>query len=78
MMLLELNLNPDRRQLRNFGLGGFVAFGLYHLIGLVTNLLFYHRWSWEFVDPRFHHLGAWVILLPAAGGLVNRRPRVYP
>lgn len=49
---------------------GFVAFGLYHLIGLVTNALYYHRLSLAFVSPRFHHLGAWAIPIPAVAGLV--------
>lgn len=49
---------------------GFVAFGLYHLIGLVTNALYYHRLSWTFVSPRFHHFGAWAIPIPAVAGLV--------
>jgi H+/Cl- antiporter ClcA len=49
---------------------GVVAFGLYHLIGLVTNLLYYDRVSWAFTDPRFHHLGPEAILIPAVAGLV--------
>ncbi|WP_062536476.1 chloride channel protein [Mizugakiibacter sediminis] len=40
------------------------------LIGLVTNLAFYGRWSVDFVSPAGHHLGAWVILVPVAGGLI--------
>jgi chloride channel protein, CIC family len=33
-------------------------------------LFFFHRISAEFTSPMTHHLGAWVILLPAAGGIV--------
>src|SRR6266496_1722776 len=51
-------------------MAGLVAFALYKLIGLFTNLVFYHRWSSEFVSPRMHTLGPWVIVVPVAGGLV--------
>ncbi|TNY27275.1 chloride channel protein [Fulvimonas soli] len=40
------------------------------LIGLVTNLAFHGRWSTAFGSPEGHHLGAWVIVVPALGGLV--------
>lgn len=40
------------------------------LIGVVTNLAFYGRWSTEFSSPAGHHLGAWVILVPVVGGLI--------
>lgn len=40
------------------------------LIGLVTNLAFYGRWSIDFVSPAGHHLGAWVIAVPVVGGLI--------
>ena len=49
---------------------GIVAFALYKLIGLFTNLAFYHRWSADFMSARFHHLGPWVILVPVAGGII--------
>jgi chloride channel protein, CIC family len=49
---------------------GFVAYALYKLIGLFTNLFFFHRWSAEFVGVQSHHLGAWVILVPVIGGLI--------
>jgi chloride channel protein, CIC family len=49
---------------------GLVAFALYKLIGLFTNLFFFHRWSTDFVSVRYHHLGPWVILVPVLGGLV--------
>ena len=49
---------------------GLVAYALYKLIGLFTNLFFFHQWSTEFTSVRFHSLGAWVILVPVVGGLV--------
>src|SRR5579863_3059024 len=49
---------------------GFVAYGLYKLIGLFTNLFFFHRWSTNFTSVSLHHLGAWVILVPVGGGLI--------
>jgi H+/Cl- antiporter ClcA len=51
-------------------LAGLVAFALYKLIGLLTNLVFYHRWSTAFVSAQFHHLGAWVIVMPVIGGII--------
>src|SRR5262249_52717068 len=51
-------------------LAGIVAFLLYKLIGLFTNLVFYHRWSAEFVSARHHDLGVWVIVTPVAGGII--------
>jgi chloride channel protein, CIC family len=51
-------------------LAGLVAFALYKLIGLFTNLFFFHRWSTVFVSVRNHQLGAWVILVPVIGGLI--------
>lgn len=47
-----------------------VAHGLVLLISLCTQLAFYGRVGIGPVSPSHHHLGAWVILLPAAGGLV--------
>lgn len=49
---------------------GFIAFALYHLIGLITNLLYYGRFDFAFASPQFSHLGPIVVLLPAFGGLV--------
>lgn len=50
--------------------GGLVAYILYKLIGLFTNLFFFHRWSTGFTSVGQHHLGAWVILVPVVGGLI--------
>jgi len=49
---------------------GVVAYALYKLIGLFTNLFFFHRWSTTFRSVGSHHLGAWVILVPVIGGLI--------
>src|SRR5450755_1066268 len=49
---------------------GLVAYTLYKLIGLFTNLFFFHEWSTTFRSAGSHHLGAWVILLPVVGGLI--------
>src|SRR6202163_2170246 len=49
---------------------GVVAHALYKLIGLFTNLFFFHRWSTTFRSVGSHHLGAWVILVPIIGGLI--------
>ena len=40
------------------------------LIGLVTNLAYYDRWSTALVPPGGHHLGAWAIGIPVIGGLI--------
>ena len=49
---------------------GLVAYALYKLIGLFTNLFFFHEWSTTFRSVGSHHLGAWVILVPVVGGLI--------
>src|SRR5580700_10344272 len=49
---------------------GIVAFVLYKLIGLFTNLFFYHRWSTDFSSPQHNHLGWLVIVIPVIGGLI--------
>ena len=54
-------------------LGGVVALVakvLTALIGLITNLSFYGRWSYDFSSPAGNHLGLWVIAVPAIGGLI--------
>ena len=52
------------------GLAGLIAFVLYHAIGLLTNAAFYGVLSAAFVSPAGNHLGLYVILIPALGGLV--------
>ena len=52
-------------------IAGLVAFALYKLIGLFTNLFFFHEWSTTFRSVGSHHLGAWVILVPVVGAVLN-------
>jgi chloride channel protein, CIC family len=49
---------------------GVVAFALYKLIGLFTNLFFFHRWSADFSSAQHNHLGWLVIVIPVIGGLI--------
>jgi CIC family chloride channel protein len=51
-------------------IAGVVAFLLYNLIGLFTNLAFYHIWSFHFRSPAENQLGPWVIVIPVIGGIV--------
>ncbi len=51
-------------------IAGLVAYILYRLIGLFTNLFFFHEWSTTFRSVGGHHLGWWVILVPVVGGLI--------
>src|SRR4051795_12070662 len=49
---------------------GLVAQALTRLIGLVTNLSFYGRFSTDFSSPADNHLGAWVMIVPVLGGIL--------
>lgn len=51
-------------------LAGIVAWLLYNLIALFTNLVFYHQFSFVFRSARNNHLGWWVIVMPVLGGLI--------
>src|SRR5512140_558365 len=51
-------------------LAGVIAFLLYNLIAFISNLVFYHTVSLQFTGLREHHLGGWVIVVPAIGGLI--------
>lgn len=51
-------------------LAGIIAWLLYNLIGLFTNIAFYHRLSFVFHSPRENHLGLLVIVIPVIGGIV--------
>src|SRR6202166_2195547 len=51
-------------------LAGAVAFLLYNLIGLFTNLAFYHVWSFHFRSPEHTLLGPWIIITPVIGGII--------
>ncbi len=51
-------------------LAGLIAYLLYNLIGLFTNIFFYHRFVAEFLSARHNQLGWWVIPIPVIGGLI--------
>jgi H+/Cl- antiporter ClcA len=50
-------------------LAGVAAYLLYKLIGLFTNIVFFHRFAADFVSPQHHTLGLWVVPVALAGGL---------
>ena len=49
---------------------GVVAQVLIRLIGFITNLSFYGRFSTSFASPSGNHLGWWVLFVPVVGGLI--------
>ncbi len=49
---------------------GVVAQALTRLIGLITNLSFYGRFSFDFTSPAYNHRGAWVLVIPVVGGVI--------
>jgi chloride channel protein, CIC family len=49
---------------------GVIAQILLRLIGLITNLSFYGRLAPQFTSPAGNHLGLFVIIVPAVGGLI--------
>jgi H+/Cl- antiporter ClcA len=51
-------------------IAGLIAYVLYKLIGLFTNIFFYHRFVAEFLSARHNHLGLWVIPIPVIGGII--------
>ena len=51
-------------------LAGLVAYALYDLIGLFTNLAYYHEWSFHFRSPEHTQLGPWIIATPVIGGVI--------
>lgn len=51
-------------------LAGLIAFVLYKLIGLFTNIFFYHRLVAEFLSARHNQLGLWEIPIPVIGGII--------
>src|SRR5690349_13124810 len=46
------------------------AWGLVNLIGLISNLVFYQKFSTTMLSPQHNQLGTWVIFVPAIGGLI--------
>jgi chloride channel protein, CIC family len=49
---------------------GIIAYVLYDLIGLFTNLAYYHQWSFHFRSPEHTFIGPWIIVTPVIGGLI--------
>ncbi len=47
-----------------------VAWALLRLIGVFTNLFYYHRWDSHLVSPAGSPLGAWAILVPVGGSII--------
>jgi CIC family chloride channel protein len=53
------------------GLGvGVIAFVLYRLIGLLSNLVFFQRFEFEIPSLQDHQLGVLVIIVPVIGGII--------
>jgi chloride channel protein, CIC family len=51
-------------------LAGLIAYVLYDLIALFTNLTFYQVVSLHFRSPEMTQIGPWVIVMPVIGGLI--------
>jgi H+/Cl- antiporter ClcA len=51
-------------------LAACVSLALLRLIDLFTNIFFFGRWTTQSLSPADNHLGAWVIVIPAAGALI--------
>src|SRR5207302_719662 len=51
-------------------ISAFVALGLVRLIGLFTNLAYFHRLAGTLASPADSRLGLWVLPIPVLGGLV--------
>src|ERR1700685_1048469 len=51
-------------------LAGLIAFVLYRLIGLFTNIFFYHRFAADFISGRHNQFGLLVIPIPVIGGIL--------
>ncbi len=50
--------------------GGLIAQGLTRLIGLITNISFYGKFSTTFSSPANNHLGIYVIFIPIIGAVI--------
>ncbi|MGN6193727.1 MAG: chloride channel protein [Ginsengibacter sp.] len=48
----------------------FIAKFLVYLIYFITNVSFYQKFSIDHVTPAGNHLGLWVIIIPAIGGVI--------
>ncbi|MCC7119089.1 MAG: chloride channel protein [Anaerolineales bacterium] len=51
-------------------LAGFVAYGLYSLISIITNLVFFQRYGITLPNLDANPLGGWIIVVPVIGGLI--------
>lgn len=51
-------------------LSAYVALALLRLIGLFTNLFFFHRWNTALTSPANNQLGAFEILVPVGGSII--------
>ncbi len=51
-------------------LAGLIAYVLYDLIALFTNLTFYHVVSVHFRSPEHTTIGPWIIVMPVIGGVI--------
>jgi H+/Cl- antiporter ClcA len=51
-------------------ISSYVAVALLRLIGLFTNLFYFHRWRTDLVSPAGNQLGWWSVLVPVAGALI--------
>src|ERR1700735_3248295 len=51
-------------------LAGLIAYVLYDLIGLITNLAYYHEWSFHFRSPEHTQIGPWIIATPVVGAFI--------
>ena len=54
---------------------GLIAYILYNLIGLFTNIAFYHRFVAEFMSARHNQLGLWVIPIPVSKVQTTELPK---
>ncbi len=76
--LLASNTHPFGRRIIRISListllgitAGYIARALTALIGLLTNLFFYGRWSFNFSSPAGNHLGWFIVLIPIAGAVI--------
>ncbi|CEK17236.1 chloride channel protein EriC [Chthonomonas calidirosea] len=51
-------------------LAAFVAYLLYDLISLLTNVVFYHKVAFTLPNITSNPLGPWLVLVPAIGGII--------
>ena len=51
-------------------ISALVAYALVWLIGVITNLAYYHRLDPTLVSPAGNLLGPWAVLVPMVGGLI--------